>query len=406
MRGETARRYCDFVETAMRLWPWACLTLGGVILGCGYAEHSSAEPDAGRPLDGDHLDAARDAAAPVDSFVDSHPSVPPAAPPWAPSFPIAGTGWRDSSEPLCSPYAGRFWGRGIDVWADERGVFAIVSNYNSSFRLDPPYEDGTSVQLNDGSGWAALHEEPAEPGSGGASRLTGVADGPVFAWPGACPLRRIGVGAEASCLYAERTDLVDASMVTEASGWLLVGRELHWLDSSGSVRVANLDDSSDSVAVMGDSDGAIAVTGGSVYSVTRLGELHVLTTAGDEDRFTALWAESTSAFWVGTFTGQILQYDGGTFTSRDTDTSGPVIDLWYDGATLYFATPREFGRLSEATSEVLLETALSDSTVLASIHGQASTGEVYLGFNDLELQRYACGAGILVWFDGSRFHRF
>ena len=376
------------------------------LLACDCSEQPAAHSDGGHVDGGSDANAA-DASGVLDSAIDSSPPVPPDPPPWDPPFPLeGGTGWRDSTDPLCSPYAGRIWGTGVDVWSDERGVFAIVSNYNDAFRLDTLYEDGVSVHFNDGTGWMLVYQEAAEPGSGGAWRMTGVDGGPVVIWPGACPLRRLEIGGATTCIFAEEPNVVDLSMISATSGWLATGSGLAWLDGSTVASIGAFDPSGDPVAVMGDAESTKAITMTTLYSGQRPSELMELRTADSGAEFTALWADSETDYWVGTFSGQLLHYNGADFDLIETGSSDLIIGIWYDGVTVYWATPRAFGRVTGDTSELLLSTSSTDTAIIASMHGQQTTGEVYLGFVDLEFERYACGAGILVWFDGTRFGRF
>jgi hypothetical protein len=72
--------------------------------------------DGGRPVD----------ATPVPEPVDNRPPRPA----WTPPFttPVGTPGWQQSTEPLCDANQGAWSLGAFDVWADHRGVFALVGS--------------------------------------------------------------------------------------------------------------------------------------------------------------------------------------------------------------------------------------------------------------------------------------
>src|SRR5262245_43063042 len=55
---------------------------------------------------------------------------------WQPDFPLGEPGWKDSREPFCDVNQGRVAGGG--VFADARGVFALVANQCVARGFDLP----------------------------------------------------------------------------------------------------------------------------------------------------------------------------------------------------------------------------------------------------------------------------
>lgn len=383
------------------------------VLGCGSAHGSDIDAGDARsdgPMDAGALDASghdaawRDADV-VDGAVVPEPPPPPA---WDPPFDLGEPGWRDSTEPLCSPYAGRPLHLGLDIWADRRGVFVLETIHNSgTFGGHFPYPDGTTLQLNDGSGWRSWLDLPAEPGTGGAVGLKGTPRGPVWLWPGACTLRRVAGPDDTSCVYVDDRNIADVHMLTATSGWILLGDSLHWLDEAGTEEVAALDSDDHPASVWGETERAIVQARAAIYRVARDTGTTVLRRAEPGEDFTALWAESASRFWVATETGRLLRFDGGEWTAV-ASVDAYTFELWSDGSSLYFAASSLFGRWTEETGvEVFLDYPGTESTVgIVAMTGEAERGDVYLAFLDGDFVEYACGPAMIVWFDGERFHRF
>lgn len=76
-----------------------------------------------------------------------------------------------------------------------------------------------------------------------------------------------------------------------------------------------------------------------------------------------------------------------------------------DGTTLYIAGGRVFGRIGPSDAVEVLAAWENPDQWIRSIHGHPSTGEVFLAIEDVSLWGHACGAGILVRYDGVEFHR-
>ena len=92
-------------------------------------------------------------------------------------------------------------------------------------------------------------------------------------------------------------------------------------------------------------------------------------------------------------------------TSAPRAEGGPV-GVWGDGqGSVYYATTQMLGRWTAAGEQVLLDFR---STPQRSISGFApvSPSEIFVSVLDSDLKQYRCGASVLLWFDGSEFHRF
>jgi hypothetical protein len=108
---------------------------------------------------------------------------------WQSVAPVGSPGWRGSQTPLCDVRQGVGLGDTHGVWADARGVFALVDSECIYIDLtlagcpnDGQGHQDTAVEFNDGSGWRTLFEERYTPYDG----FTGFPNGPLVLTRGAC----------------------------------------------------------------------------------------------------------------------------------------------------------------------------------------------------------------------------
>lgn len=359
---------------------------------------------------------------------------PEPAPTWEPGFLSEDVGWQQSRAPLCNPFTGR--PRGVDIWADGRGVF-VVEDIRNVRDLGPGsvrYPSGTAVHFNEGSGWETWYEARRRGGVGGASELTGIPNGSVWMLGGACPLRRLDGPGDSRCVYTKgRPDKVH--MTGDREGWIVRdGAEATLIKLRDGEVVAShgTPDGSRIVDLGADDRGVVVLTSSGVYERTGTGleSLSDLPPIPEDQGVSATWVGSRDDIWLGTDASEaegmpfLLHYDGtewNTIRIASTDaleTGFTIGHLWSDGEKTYFATAGYslrtiFGRWtpSGGTEFLLVEFEEGDvglaasSNKIVSMDGNTARGEIYLAF-DSSYRGKECGPAMMVWFDGEAFHRF
>lgn len=328
---------------------------------------------------------------------------PPPPPPWEPPFELAGeVGWRDSSEPLCNPYAGKL--RGLDLWADGEGVYVLANVYNEDFDEGPPYPSGTALNVNDGTGWEAWYSAPAEPGSGGERRVKTAPDGTAWLWEGACPLRRVDGVDNTACAYSGPLQPGQVHMIDGSSGYLLASEGFAFFDSGEATVVGTLERAGPAVALWADAEGFLYLTQSNLYQGSTTTPVHAVDGVPEGDH-SALWVNRRDDVWISTAEGALLHYDGISWSRVATEIPGE--HLWAASDAVYFAGGRRFGRWTAAGGvEILLDFSDDRYSYIADMHGNAEADEVYLLIDDFEYEEYACGRAFTVWYDGEVFRRF
>ena len=284
-------------------------------------------------------------------------------------------------------------------------MFALAAIENDVFSGGPPWDDGLTVQHNDGTGWEIWHELPNEPGSGGAHRLSGVAGGPLFLWPGGCPIQRIDGRGAVSCAYDESA-VSAAFFVSERLAYVALDspRALARLEDGARTDLAAIDPTWDIRAIWGNehdllvllSDGVLRAEGGEMTRIP----------GAPAAEYVAMFATGADDVWLGTWDGRLVHFDGASWSVIDTVLEGGITGLWGDGATVYFATARGFGRYDAGRGvEIVFEHAAA-GPIIGSITGHAGRGEVYLGLAEPSFDRYECGPVMLIVYDGERLRRF
>lgn len=383
----------------MRSTPLALL----LIVGCSSAPATTADAGEAPPSDA----APEIDAGPISDAGTLGPGPHP-PPPWDPPIPLdPEVGWRESTEPLCSPFAGEAVARGVDLFADDRGVFVLAAIDNDPFSGGPTWDDGLTVQHNDGTGWEIWHELAGEPGSAGAHHLSGVPGGPLFLWPGGCPIQRIEGAGSASCAYDESA-VGAAFFASESLAYLAVDSPPAFVRLEGEARttIAALDPSWDHRAIWGDAEDFVALLSDGVLRAQGGGELARVPGAPAAE-YTAMFALSADDLWLGTADARLVHFDGGSWETIETGLSESIAGLWSDGSVVYFATWRGFGRYdAEGGVDVVFEYDPDEGPVVGSITGHAGRGEVYLGLVEPRFDRYECGPVMLIVYDGERLRRF
>lgn len=371
---------------------------------CG-SSHTSNDAGAGDAVSDSPPDVEVDGSDDSDATpIDARPSdasLPPRPDDWDAPFPLEPGGWRDSEEPHCSTYVGNL--QGHDVWSDSRGVFVLVSVVNNPFDPgDPATPDGYSVVFNSGDRWETWHEQEGLPGSSPPTGMTGIVDGDIFTFGGACQIEQISAEG-ATCSYlGDITDgsVLDLSMVDSEFGWALTQRVLRF---DGTAWESHTPAPSGAQHIWGDRG---------QFSTVGFDSLHTfdfdsgLTERNDipSGTYGVLWATARDDLWVAADARRLLQFDGATWTDHELSLEGFVVDMWGSESELYFAGPRALGRVVGDDVEVLVSWD-EPLVFIRSIWG-APEGGLFVAIADERYQAHECGASFLVWFDGSVFRQF
>lgn len=377
------------------------------LLACGASHTNDDASTDGATGDAavDVRDDAEDATVVPDALVDSSPTdtLRPRPDVWDPPFPVEPGGWRDSDEPPCSEYVGNL--QGFDVWADTRGVFALVSVINNPFDPgDPSTPDGYSILFNSGDGWETWHAQESTVGSSPPVGMTGAIGGDLFTFGGSCQIERVAGPGDVSCSFlgdVTAGSVLDVSIVTPDFAWAVAVQRVLRFDgetweSNGAARPGAL-------KIWGDAGQFSILTSESLFTFD--GGLRERTDV-PEGPYSTLWATARDDFWIAGLQNRILHYDGANWTEHSLGLSGRqafVVDLWGDSDSLYFATLGAFGRIGDDV-EVFATWDESEVT-LRSIWG-APDGGVFIAVADERYDGHECGASFLVWFDGAVFRRF
>ncbi len=330
------------------------------------------------------------------------PQLPP-RPEWEPPEAHGGTafgspGWRESNEPVCFALRGvQEW---FDVWADERGVFSLVSERPCNvFGGSCGYDNfpGVELQFNDGSGWEVLVtlEPPA------SRRLFGLPGGPVvlvdyqgieFFENGQATFQRAG-GYES--LYDTTFFATGSQRAFSMEGTNL----LEYANGAWKSSATNLPQFGQ---VWADDEALVILSEESIYR--RIGAASSFTAVPEVPAGgRAHWAFGKNDIWLGDAVGQLHHFDGSDWTTIHTGTTNPITQLWGSDGVLYFITEREFGRVQAGSAEVLLGPA--ELLYFWRVWG-TSGNEVFIALRDGRYWEYDCAFNFTVWFDGQEFHQF
>lgn len=325
---------------------------------------------------------------------------------WRSDFPLGAPGWKQSSEPFCDLNQGRL--RGVSVWADQRGVFSLVSEECVPVGRDLPYcpeerraASGMSLNFNDGTGWRVLADADVY----SSFDLTGFEGGALMVGQPECAAALVDVDSGmTNCTLAAASDpfVRRSFVVNESLAYLIDPAGLHEYRAGA---WSLLDDAlPDTINAVWANDEVVYLAGEFqpyVWDQHR-SELRALSNA-PAARYTAVWGFAGDDVWFGNSAGQLTHYDGDGF-SRGQIPSGieypGITALWGDAGQLFFSMYDRFGRV---TPELELETLLAAQTL--GFWG-TSPNEVFLAVGDSAYENTACGEAFLLYFDGSAFHRF
>lgn len=365
--------------------------------------------------DGGGADADLDSGGrpPVDAeLLDSGPRVypdPPPAPTWMPDGIELEemVGWRESTAPACSAYAGiPSADAPVRLVAGEAGVFLLLSVDNDTFGGFSPFRDGASVLHNDGTGWVTWFASPREPGSEPPRGLAAPVGDALWAVDStACPLLALDGASTPRCLFDEERVHSAAMAEDGVTGWLLLGEELRRLEADGSTRVVQaLEVPEQPIEVVREGDRVYALTTHSLYEGQVDGSFSRVLSAGT---YLGMATEPGGAVWVASSDG-ITRYVEGVAGVTAEFPEGAPNRLWHDGDALYYMRPWELGRVHADGRIEVIATVGGERRDhrFEDIAGDRETGEVYLALLDFRFTEYECGPAMVIWFDGTHFRRF
>jgi hypothetical protein len=330
---------------------------------------------------------------------------------WTPPFPepLGEPGWRDSTSPICQTSFG--YDDALDVWADERGVFALVSSACSDGNY-PCTGFDASVQVNTGSGWQLFHQFPAGT-TIYPSLLGGFPGGPLIMagtfnkQGGLAFLDQNGLTYQGE--MGEPVFALSGTAVGGALAYAFNGKQLFkysagtWSQAGavGPYMSSVWTDGQTVIAVGADQTVFIGHVNGELTTVANV-------PAGD---YTAVWGLGPNDFWLGNSAGQLMHFDGSKWEAHDTGSLDYGIQqLWGDSGIVYFATRSEFGRWNGSSVEMLLKppsgTSLSKYPGAFGRFWGRSANEVFLPLRDSRYKDYTCGSAFMLYYDGAQFHSF
>lgn len=335
----------------------------------------------------------------------------PARPAWTPPFTAAvGTsGWEQSTEPICEANQGLEGA--FNVWADGRGVYAMVSAGCNVFAGAGCGKDGASIKVNTGAGWSLLYQ--FAPGTVDyPTLLGGFPEGPLL----------VGgtIDGKQGIAFVEKGSLNFQIPVSEPSGAFVASKDLAYvIDGSTLMRY-----SAGNWSKVGQSTSRLLAVWADPQTVIAVGEDQtILMKTGSgalapipgvpAGVYGSVWAFGPSDIWAGNTAGQLVHYDGSKWQtvptgSRDISGSG-IVQIWGASGSIYFITYAEMGKVNGTAVQMLLSPPAD--TDMSSYPGQfrsiwgRSSNEVFVALRDSTYKKYACGSVYLLWYDGSEFHQ-
>jgi hypothetical protein len=339
---------------------------------------------------------------------DTRPSSPGWTPPFAQS--LGSPGWRQSTERLCNANQGHE--SVSDVWADERGVFAMVASSCSEMGGIPCGKQGASLKLNSGSGWKLYYQYTD--GSFGTTRLWGgFPNGAlVTSWDYYYHLAFIGDQGIAE-LKGSDSQLTTVFVAGDQLFYFVDWQGLSQYSAGTWTNVASPTGALQAIWA----DKQLLVAAGAAQTVLiGTGTAAPAQLQGvPAGAYTAVWAFGPNDIWFGNTAAQLLHYDGQKWEihltgSRDVNGSGGIVQLWGSDGVLYFATHVEFGRWNGSSVEMLLSPpADADIGSFPAQFGRfwgTSAKDVFVPLRDSRYAEYACGGTFVLWYDGAAFHSF
>jgi len=255
------------------------------------------------------------------------------------------------------------------VWADQRGVFVLVSDG------DRP----TTIWANRGGGWQTLFTWAKEDSflSGG---LRGIVDGPLVAYTSPrCSIQWVDEQG-ARCSSAAR-DAADVAVVSATLAYSIYTDRLLRFDGTLWTQVGPplpLDGTGPARAVWADSSTVVVVAaagrvlrfdaGSSPVSLTGLPEVDVV----------AVWGFGADDLWVANNDGALYHHDGLRWSLKDSPGAEPtgINKLWGSSGQIFAAGQRGFAKWDGSKVVRLPGTPTPDGDTFTDVWGR-SPSEVF-----------------------------
>jgi len=383
------------------------------LLGCGGS--TSMPPDAS--LDGDAGPQVNDPNDPTTWQPPERPALP-ARPAWNPSYLDLGSpGWQTSTTPLCNLDTGAV--DGFQIWADASGVYLWARVSNDPLTGGPAGDrpSGSALHFNDGTGWTEAFWSP--PDTGDPSTLFGaitdlVADSTGSAYLGGflCGLGKWD-GDLVSCALSEFVS--DLSVTDGGAVFALDGFSVHeWDGGAWTTPLMFPDTAGAGMPAKLWTDGTNTVVAGAHQYVATASPgdgIVDLSLSAPAGTYTAVWASSLTDIWLGNSDGQLVHYDGLSWTPIATGVNtacgfGGILEIWGDGTDVYFVAPTAFGRWTMGGVELLVDLSCDDGAAFADLSPSPGGAEIFLSLLDYSYVDYECGTVFAIYWDGMQFHQF
>ncbi|MGC4093748.1 MAG: hypothetical protein QM756_38775 [Polyangiaceae bacterium] len=342
-------------------------------------------------------------------------------------FPLGAPGFRDSTEPFCDGNRGNVGYS--SVWADERGVFAVIMDECLTEGRDLPFctaqstaDAGISLSFNDGNGWRTLLDqrfgEPQLPDLLDPRTLSGFDNGSLLVRRNDCAVATFDASTQASeCSLSPNLayDGEEASVfaVNDSLAFHVDGRGLYQYSAGNwSLAVAGLPEK---ISAVWASDEVVYLAGEYQPYVWPIGaaagELKALPRAPVAE-YTSVWGFGRDDVWFGSSRGGLTHYDGASYTIQQIVPASAafphVAGLWGTAGTLYVRGYTGLWRLVDGKPQVLMDPFPDPEyggLFIRSMWG-TSPNDVFLALSDYAKSGAACGSSLLLHFDGAEFHRF
>lgn len=312
-------------------------------------------------------------------------------------------GWRNSAGFLCDDSVRADV---LDVWADARGVFVMVSEMCNRSVLDTTCTGkyATSVWLNAGEGWSRFLERDPSVES---YELIGQEGGRLWLWGpdcGAFAVDETGVG---TCFQDVEPWLV--------FGGLWVDGERVFVLGADDVRVVEGTEISvwskvppGALAIFARDDWALLGASNAAHVASDpVPEFEALPVppAGE---YVASFGRAPDDLWLGSLAGWLVHFNGSRWSSFPLGELGGVVDLWGTEDVLYFLSTGGFGRIQDGAPEVLFRLdATAPVSAFSGMWGRAAN-EVFLVGRDARSpeQDATCSQVVSFYYDGEHVHAF
>jgi hypothetical protein len=337
--------------------------------------------------------------------------VRPPAPPWQPHFELGTPGWRNSTTPFCTEHYGLI--SGPRLWSDSQTTFALLEAGCNVLADVPCGGEGTSLYANSGEGWRLLRR--FEAGTRNKS-LTGFPGGRLLMSADDCQIATVDRAGNVSCSWRSpgpEVEWVNQLFAVPGGRAYALLRSYH-LDALRVLELANgawtefapvMTDPLTTTMTAGPGALLVADYEGRVERATAPGPLTRIAGA-PAGGYTAIWTFGKDV-WLANRVGELVHFDGTSWRVVPTGIKDELWGLWgSDDGVLYFYSAGGFGRWNGKAIELFANGEGQPTLKWFSGMWGNSANEVFLSFNDRSMRDYACSGAFVLYFDGSRFHRF